>query len=97
MKLMCIPEKKLKQEMSTIQDWKLVNNTINKKFYFDDFNKAFGFMTRSALHIEKLNHHPSWKNTFNIVEISLTTHDVGGITKKDIELAKILNEIQNDS
>lgn len=97
MKLTRITEKKLNQEMSAIQDWRLINNTINKKFYFDDFNKAFGFMTRSALYIEKFNHHPNWKNTFNIVEVSLTTHDVGGITKKDIQLAKILNKIQNDS
>ena len=96
MKLMCLSGKKLEKEMNIINDWKLIGNKLNKKFYFNDFNQAFGFMVRSALHIEKLNHHPNWRNLFNIVEISLTTHDAGGITNKDIKLAKILNTIQND-
>ncbi|MCY3854636.1 MAG: 4a-hydroxytetrahydrobiopterin dehydratase [Thaumarchaeota archaeon] len=93
---MRLSKNNIKKELDKLDNWKLTNNSIYKKFNFDDFNQAFGFMTRAALYIEKLNHHPNWQNEFNIVEIKLTTHDVKGVTKNDIKLAKILNSLQND-
>ena len=63
---------------------------IKKEFKFDNFVEAFGFMTKIALMAEKINHHPEWKNTYNRVEIVLTTHDKGGLTKLDIKLAEMI-------
>ena len=69
--------------------WKEENNTLYKKFEFKDFSEAFSFMCRVALLAEKMNHHPTWTNTWNKVEIWLNTHDAGDIvTDKDRELAK---------
>ena len=64
-----------------------------KEFQFDNFNQAFGFMTRAVMEIEKMNHHPEWFNVYNRITVELTTHDVGGITKNDVNLAKILNSL----
>lgn len=69
--------------------WKEENNQLKKKFEFKDFKEAFGFMTRVALAAEKADHHPDWRNVFNTVEISLTSHDAGSkVTEKDHKLAK---------
>jgi 4a-hydroxytetrahydrobiopterin dehydratase len=74
--------------------WKNENNTLHRKFEFDDFSAAFGFMTRVALAAEKMNHHPTWKNTYNTVEIWLSTHDAGDtVTEKDEKLAKKIDAI----
>ncbi|MHC6156513.1 MULTISPECIES: 4a-hydroxytetrahydrobiopterin dehydratase [Bradyrhizobium] len=66
---------------------------IAKTFVFKDFNEAFGFMARAALVAEKSDHHPEWKNVYKTVEVVLSTHDVGGVTKRDIDLAKAMNAI----
>ena len=63
---------------------------IKKEFKFDNFVEAFGFMAKIALMAEKINHHPEWKNTYNRVEIVLTTHDKGGLTKFDIKLGEMI-------
>ena len=69
--------------------WTEDNNALYRKFVFQDFTKAFSFMTSVALVAEKMNHHPTWKNTWNTVEIWLTTHDAGNtITDKDRMLAQ---------
>lgn len=74
--------------------WKEKKNSLYQKFKFNDFSEAFAFMTRVALAAEKMNHHPSWKNTYNTVEITLSTHDAGDVvTKKDRSLAKAINKI----
>lgn len=74
--------------------WKEKKNSLYQKFKFNDFSEAFAFMTRVALAAEKMNHHPSWKNTYNTVEISLSTHDAGDVvTKKDRDLAKAIDKI----
>lgn len=64
---------------------------ILKSFQFKDFNTAFGFMSRIALLAEKMDHHPEWFNVYNRVEITLTTHDAGGVTDKDISMAEAAN------
>jgi 4a-hydroxytetrahydrobiopterin dehydratase len=66
---------------------------IARTFTFRDFNEAFGFMTRAALVAEKKDHHPEWKNVYKTVDVVLATHDAGGVTRLDIELARAMNGI----
>jgi 4a-hydroxytetrahydrobiopterin dehydratase len=68
-------------------------DAIAKKFVFKDFNEAFGFMTRVALVAEKLDHHPEWFNVYKTVEVTLSTHDAGGLTERDVELAAVMDRI----
>lgn len=65
-------------------------DAIKKTFKFDDFNAAFGFMSRVALAAEKADHHPEWFNVYNTIEITLTSHDVGGLTSRDTALAEFI-------
>jgi 4a-hydroxytetrahydrobiopterin dehydratase len=67
-------------------------DAITRTFKFKDFNTAFGFMTRTALAAEKLDHHPEWFNVYNRVDVLLSTHDAGGVTALDVQLAKIMDE-----
>ena len=71
--------------------WKEENNQLVASFSFKDFAEAFAFMTEAAIHIEKQNHHPNWSNVYNRVDIQLTTHDAGGVTDKDITLARFID------
>jgi len=73
--------------------WSVKNDKLYKEFQFNDFNQAFGFMTRAAMEIEKMNHHPEWFNVYNRITVELTTHDAGGITDNDVNLARILNSL----
>ena len=72
--------------------WIIYNKAIKKEFKFDNFIEAFSFMTRVALFSEKMDHHPNWQNTYNKVTIELTTHDQGGITTNDVNLAKSIDK-----
>ena len=83
----------INQQLQDLEGWSIVDEKLHKEFLFDTFNQAFGFMTRAAMEIEKMNHHPEWFNVYNRITIELTTHDAGGITKNDINLAKILNSL----
>lgn len=65
-------------------------DAIAKSFKFKDFNAAFGFMTRVALLAEKMDHHPEWFNVYNRVEVTLSTHDAGGVTDKDVRMARAM-------
>jgi len=88
-----LSQEDIDEELKSLQGWSVVNEKLHKEFLFDNFNQAFGFMTRAAMEIEKMNHHPEWFNAYNRIIIELTTHDAGGITKNDINLAKILNSL----
>lgn len=66
---------------------------ITRKFAFDDFSEAFAFMTRVALHAEKADHHPEWSNVYNRVEITLTTHDAGGLSQRDVAMAAAIDKL----
>lgn len=66
---------------------------ISRRFTFADFSQAFGFMARSALAAEKLDHHPDWSNAWNKVEVTLSTHSAGGVTDLDVKLAETMNAI----
>lgn len=74
--------------------WTEKNNKLTKTFTFKDFSEAFGFMTRVAIVAEKMNHHPTWTNTWNTVDFELSTHDAGNIiTEKDRQLAKEIDRL----
>lgn len=74
--------------------WSEIDNKLYRKFKFADFSQAFAFMTRVALAAEKLDHHPTWKNTYNEVEIWLSTHDAGNtVTSKDYDLAAKIDKM----
>ncbi len=83
-----------KQALADLPGWREVagRDAIAKTFKFKDFNTAFGFMTRAALLAEKMDHHPEWFNVYNRVEVTLSTHDAGGVTEKDVKLAKAMEE-----
>jgi 4a-hydroxytetrahydrobiopterin dehydratase len=68
-------------------------DAITKKFTFKDFNQAFGFMTRAALVAEKMDHHPEWLNVYKTVEVTLSTHDAGGLTELDVKLAEAMDRL----
>jgi 4a-hydroxytetrahydrobiopterin dehydratase len=84
-----------KSALKELAGWSEVpgREAIAKSFTFKDFNEAFGFMTRVALVAEKRDHHPEWKNVYKTVEVVLATHDAGGVTALDIELAKAMEAI----
>ena len=84
--------------LSQLPDWTLDASTasISRHLEFADFNAAFAFMTRVALAAERRDHHPDWSNAYNVVEITLTTHDQGGLTGKDIELARFIDRVAKD-
>ena len=79
--------------LATLDGWTLVDgrDAISKTFTFGDFNAAFGFMSRAALKAEAMDHHPEWFNVWNKADVVLSTHDAGGLTKLDMELAAFMD------
>jgi 4a-hydroxytetrahydrobiopterin dehydratase len=79
----------------TLRGWSQAEgrDAIKKSFKFKTFSEAFGFMTRAALVAEKMDHHPEWSNVYNRVDVTLSTHSAGGLTKRDIDLAQQLDAI----
>ena len=82
-----------KVAIAKLKGWKTVKgrNAISKTFEFKNFNQAFSWMTAMALHAERMDHHPEWFNVYNKIIVTLSTHDVGGISKLDIKLAKLMD------
>jgi 4a-hydroxytetrahydrobiopterin dehydratase len=81
--------------LAQLEKWTLVDgrDAIHRRFVLKDFNAAFGFMTRVALEAEKRDHHPEWSNVYRTVEIVLTSHDVKGLSQRDIDLATVIDAI----
>jgi len=81
--------------LSKLSGWSEVagRDAISRKFVFKDFNAAFGFMTRAALIAEKMDHHPEWFNVYKMVDVTLSTHDAGGVTELDIKLATEMDRL----
>lgn len=81
--------------LAKLDGWHEVDgrDAIRKDFRFADFNAAFGFMARSALMAEKMDHHPEWFNVYNRVDVTLTTHDADGVSQKDIDLAAFMDRL----
>ena len=84
-----------KAALAKLNGWAEVSgrDAIARKFVFKDFNQAFGFMTRAALVAEKMDHHPEWFNVYKTVEVTLATHDAGGVTELDVKLAEAMDKI----
>ncbi len=84
---------------TALPEWQMVagRDALSRTFRFADFSAAFGFMPRVALAAEKLDHHPECLNVWNRVEITLSTHDAGGLTQRDVELAKIIDRMAVDT
>jgi 4a-hydroxytetrahydrobiopterin dehydratase len=93
MALIKLTDEQIKKELTSLSGWSVVNGKLHKDFVFQDFIEAFGFMSRAAIHIEKMNHHPEWFNVYNKIKVDLVTHDAGGITQNDINLARTLNSL----
>ena len=83
--------------LAGLDGWRAVDgrDAITRTFKFADFNAAFAFMTRVALTAEKMDHHPEWFNVYNRVEVTLSTHDAGGVTELDIKLAAFMDGAAN--
>ena len=83
--------------LATLDGWREAadGRAIEKDFRFADFGAAFAFMTRVALLAERRNHHPDWRNVYDRVEVTLTTHDAGGVTERDIALARLIDAAVN--
>src|SRR5215471_3082257 len=84
-----------KSALARLNGWSEVpgRDAITKKFVFKDFSQAFGFMARAALVAEKMDHHPEWFNVYKTVEVTLSTHDAGGLTDLDVKLAETMNAL----
>ena len=80
--------------LAALPEWRLRADglAIERALKFADFNEAFGFMTRVALLADKVDHHPEWFNVYNRVEVVLTTHDAGGVTRRDLDMARFIDE-----
>lgn len=89
------PEKltpeQIREALVSLHGWEVREGKLQKTFTFQDFVEAWGFMSRAALFAESLNHHPEWSNVYRTVQVALQTHDAGGITALDVELAGKMN------
>ena len=83
----------LGRALASIPSWSLEDDKLRRQFSFRNFVDAFGFMSRVALIAERMDHHPEWRNVYRTVTIDLTTHDAGGVTRKDIELALAIDSL----
>ncbi len=88
-----LTELQIKSQLVQMPEWEYDDNAIHAEFEFDNFKDCFSAMSRIAFECEALNHHPDWSNVYNVLSITLTTHDVNGVTLKDIELAKAIDAI----
>jgi len=85
-------DSEIQECLSELSGWRIENGKLHKSFQFDSFVDAFGFMTKSALVAEAMNHHPEWFNVYNKVTVDLSTHDLAGISTWDFDLAKKMEE-----
>ena len=83
----------VEKKVEFLQDWDFYDNALHTDFEFDNFKDCMSAMNRIAFECEALNHHPEWTNTYNTLDIKLTTHDANGVTEMDFKLATIINQI----
>lgn len=88
-----LSDEEINQALKARKGWSVKDGKLHNEYKFADFVHAFGFMATAAMRIERLDHHPEWCNVYNTVRVDLTTHDSGGISRKDFELAEILDEL----
>jgi 4a-hydroxytetrahydrobiopterin dehydratase len=87
----------IEAQLATLHGWQLVDGKLHREFVFADFVAAFGFMAQAALIAETLQHHPDWRNVWNRVKVDLWTHDLGGLSAKDFQLAARMSQLAGDS
>ena len=95
MSALVLSPSQLDTALDRLDGWSIEHGKLHRKYQFPSFVEAFGFMSSLALVAESMGHHPEWFNVYNRVTIDLTTHDAGGITQKDVDLAKKANELAN--
>ncbi len=83
----------VQEALATLSGWELKDSKLHKTYQFADFVQAWGFMSRAALLAEAMNHHPEWFNVYRTVRVDLNTHDAGGITALDVELARKMDSL----
>lgn len=88
-----LSDEQIQERMSTVPGWELTGSAISRVFRFPDFIRAFGFMASVAAIAQSLDHHPDWDNVYDRVSIRLSTHDAGGLTERDFEMARRINEL----
>lgn len=88
-----LDEASLTEGLRALPDWQRRDVKIARTFRFPDFVQAFGWMTRAALVAERMNHHPEWRNVYGTVEVELTSHDAGGLTERDLRLAREMDRL----
>lgn len=88
-----LSDQEITEGLEKLSGWGLAEGKLHFERKFKDFVEAFGFMTRVAILAEKMNHHPEWFNVYHTVKIDLTTHDAGGISERDLELAGKINKL----
>ena len=88
-----LSDEEIQKSLNELNDWAVVNGKLHKEIEFVGFTEAWQFMTIAVTKIEKMNHHPEWFNVYNKLVIDLMTHDAGGITENDVNLAKYLDKI----
>ncbi len=88
-----LDEAALRKAVAKLDGWSLEAGKLHREYHFPDFVTAFGFMSSVALVAEAMNHHPEWQNSYNRVVVDLTTHDAGGITEKDLALARRMDTL----
>jgi 4a-hydroxytetrahydrobiopterin dehydratase len=89
-----LSDAEVRERLGHVPGWNVEGEKLRREFKFSDFVAAFGFMTRVALLAEKADHHPEWFNVYNKVRIDLTTHDAGGLSERDFELAKQIDRLR---
>jgi len=88
-----LDDAEIAKRLQSMKGWSLDHGKLHKKFKFENFSEAFAWMTRIAMVAETMNHHPEWSNVYNRVEVDLTTHDAGGISPADFELASVMDRL----
>ena len=86
-----LDEAQIQEALAELPGWELENGKLHREFKFADFVEAWGFMSRAALFAQTMDHHPEWFNVYATVRVDLNTHDAGGVTKLDIELARVMS------
>lgn len=88
-----LTEAQINEALGELTGWEVQDGKLHRTFKFVDFVEAWGFMSRAALHAQAMDHHPEWFNVYNTVRVDLNTHDAGGITALDVELARKMNAL----
>ena len=84
----------IRERLEALDGWQVLDGKLHREYRFDGFAAAFGFMATVALVAEKMDHHPEWSNVYNRVDIALVTHDAGGITERDLQLAESISQLK---